>query len=333
MKAVRLVEYEKPVEVHDIDPPEPQEGEALIRMQASALNHRDLYVTQGLYPGITVPSTLGSDGTGIVEGIGHEVSEEWMGRSVIINPGIEWGDDQRVQSKDFRVLGNPDEGTFAEYFTIHTKYLHPVPAHLSVEQAAALPLGGLTAYRALFFRGELSQGDKVLITGIGGGVAQTALKLALPTASEVYVTSGSDEKLKKAKELGASGGANYKEDEWWKKLKEEAGPFDLILDSAGGEGFKRLIELASGGGRIVFYGGTKGKIPDLLPQPIFWKQLSLLGSTMGSDQDFRDMMEQVIAHRIAPEVDRSFSLTEAPKAFEHLEQQGQFGKVLLRNEA
>jgi zinc-binding alcohol dehydrogenase/oxidoreductase len=332
MKAVRILQYEKPVEVQNIGIPEPDTSEALVRLQASALNHRDLYVTQGLYPGITTPSTLGSDGVGEVESVGPNTSEEWLGRSVIINPGIEWGDDQRVQSDEFRVLGNPDEGTFAEYIKIPTKYLHPCPAHLSLEEAAALPLAGLTAYRALFYRGELGSGDKVLITGVGGGVAQTALKLALPTAAEVYVTSGSNEKLEKAKAIGAKGGANYKDDEWWKGLKKEAGRFDLILDSAGGEDFKHLVDLAEGGGRIVFYGGTRGAVPDLLPQPIFWKQLSLLGSTMGSDQDFRDMLEQVIAHRIKPEVDRTFSLNEGPKAFEYLEQQGQFGKIVLKHE-
>ncbi len=332
MKAARLIQYNAPIEVRDIEKPEPGEEEALIKIQASALNHRDLYVTQGLYPGITAPSTLGSDGVGTVEAIGPGCSEEWLGRSVLINPGLDWGDDQRVQSKEFRVLGNPDEGTFAEYFKIHTKYLHPVPAHLSIEEAAALPLAGLTAYRALFYRGELGQGDKVLITGIGGGVAQTALKLALPTVAEVYVTSGSDEKLEQAKKIGAKGGANYKTEDWEKGLKKEAGRFDLILDSAGGEDFKRLIDLAAGGGRVVFYGGTRGAIPDLLPQPIFWKQLSLLGSTMGSDQDFRDMLEQVIAHRIAPEVDRTFPLEEAPKAFEALQEQEQFGKIVLKHE-
>lgn len=330
MKAIRLVEYEKPVEVHSIESPEPQEDEALVRIQAAALNHRDLYVTQGLYPGITIPSTLGSDGVGVIEAIGQDASEEWIGRSVIINPGIDWGSDQKAQSKGFRVLGNPDEGTFAEYIKIPTKYLYQQPSHLSIDQAAALPLAGLTAYRALFYRGKLSEGDKVLITGVGGGVAQMALKLALPIAAEVHVTSGSDEKLEKAKELGAKGAANYHQEEWWKSLKKEAGNFDLIVDSAGGEAFKRLIELSSGGGRIVFYGGTKGSIPDLLPQPIFWKQLSLLGSTMGSDQDFRNMMEQVIDHRIAPEVDHSFPFDKAPQAFEYLERQSQFGKVLLK---
>lgn len=331
MKAVRLIEYEKPVEVRDIEVPEPDRSEALVKLEASALNHRDLYVTQGLYPGITTPSTLGSDGVGKVEKVGPDTSEEWIGRSVIINPGIAWGDDQRVQSGDFRVLGNPDEGTFAEYISIPTSSLQPRPEHLSTEEAAALPLAGLTAYRALFYRGELGPADRVLITGIGGGVAQMALKLVLPVASEVYVTSGQDEKLERAKKLGAKGGANYKKEEWAKGLKKEAGRFDLILDSAGGADFKHLVDLAAGGGRIVFYGGTQGAIPDLLPQPIFWKQLSLLGSTMGSDEDFQRMIEHVRAHRLAPELDRAFSLEEGPQAFEQLEKQEQFGKIVLKH--
>lgn len=330
MKALRLLQKESLPELVEIEKPEPGDGEILIRIQAAALNHRDLYITKGLYPGVVTPCTFGSDGAGTVEAVGAGVSEEWMGREVIVNPGIAWGDDERHQSKDFRVLGIPDEGTFAEYFTIPAEYVHPKPAHLSMEEAAALPIAGLTAYRSLFSRGGLQNGEKVLITGIGGGVAQVALKLALSTASEVYVTSGSEAKLEKAKSLGAAGGVLYKKEEWWKELKEQAGTFDLIIDSAGGEDFKGLIQLSSMGARIVFYGATQGTIPDLLPQPIFWKQLSLLGSTMGSDKDFRGMLEQVNAHRIHPELDRSFLLEQGKEAFAHLEKQEQFGKVILK---
>lgn len=331
MKALRLLEERSPAQIQEIEPPKPGKGEALIRIHAAALNHRDLYITQGLYPGVTAPCTLGSDGVGTVEAVGEELPEGWIGKEVIVNPAIAWGDDERHQSKEFRVLGNPDEGTFAEYLTIEAKHLYEKPEHLDDEQAAALPLAGLTAYRSLFSRGGLEEGEKVLITGVGGGVAQMALKLALPIAGELHVTSGSEKKLEKAKKIGATDGANYKSEEWWKGMKKEHGTFDLIIDSAGGETFKRLIELASPGARIVFYGGTQGKIPDLLPQPIFWKQLSLLGSTMGSDQDFAKMLEWVKKHRIVPEVDRSFPLEKGPEAFDYLSQQEQFGKVVLVN--
>lgn len=299
--------------------PKPTKGEALVSIRAAALNHRDLFITQGLYAGIRTPCILGSDGAG-----------EWRGKRVVLYPALEWGDDPNFQSKNFRVLGMPDDGTFAEQICLPRKSIFPMPEHLSWEQAAALPLAGLTAWRTLFSRCQWMKGERVLVTGIGGGVALTALQLAVAAGAEVFVTSGSAEKITKAMKLGAKGGTNYREEGWEKRLKQEAGGFDVIIDSAAGEGFALLPGLCNPGARIGLYGGTLGKVNGLSMQPVFWKQISILGSTMGSPREFRAMLAFVQKHEIVPVVDSVFPLSEGAKAFEKMEKGAQFGKIVVR---
>lgn len=288
-------------------------------MHAAALNHRDLFITQGLYAGIQLPSILGSDGAGLLDG-----------QKVIINPGLDWGPQEEHQDRKFRVLGMPDHGTFAEQILIPKIYVHPMPAHLAFEAAAALPLAGLTAYRAVFSQGRLAQGQRVLITGIGGGVALFAMQFALAAGASVFVTSGSDTKIQKAVDMGAEGGINYKQKDWAKELKSSKRQFDLIIDSAGGPSFRYLLDLADFGARIVVYGGTVGKIDGLSPQRLFWKQLSIIGSTMGSPADFSAMLNFVEKHEIQPVVDRVFAIHEAKAAFQRMENGDQFGKIVLK---
>jgi NADPH:quinone reductase-like Zn-dependent oxidoreductase len=231
----------------------------------------------------------------------------------------------------------PDAGTFAEYVTVPARYVHPKPAHLSFEQAAALPLTSLTAWRALFTRGRLSQDrslERVLITGIGGGAALSALQFAVATGAEVWVTSGSDEKIQRAVELGAKGGVNYKQADWLKQLMTQTGGgrtgyFDLIIDSAGGPGFAKLIDAAASGGRIVFYGGTTGNITDVAPPKVFFKQLDILGTTMGTEPEFAAMLAFVNKHRVAPIVDVVLPLAETEQALRRMEAGKQFGKIIL----
>ncbi|MEM1324124.1 MAG: zinc-binding dehydrogenase, partial [Bacteroidota bacterium] len=287
--------------------------------QAAALNHRDVWIQKGMYPGISYPAVLGSDGVGQ-----HE------GQSYIINPNNNWGGDERVQHKHYHILGLPSQGTFAEAVLVDADRLHPKPPHLSDEEAAALPLAGLTAYRALFSRGQLQAGERVLISGVGGGVALFACQFAIAAGADVWVTSGSEEKITRAVALGAKGGANYKTEDWPAQLKEQARGFDVIIDSAGGAGFGELVKLCRPAGRIAFYGGTRGKFPPLSPQLLFWKQVSILGTTMGSDQDFKQMVDFVTQHKITPVVDSVFELSEGQKAFERMDQGLQFGKIVLK---
>ena len=297
--------------------PVPDRGESLIRIKAAALNHRDLFICRGLYAGIKLPCVLGSDGAGVCEG-----------REVVIYPARAWGRAKTHQGPEFRVLGMPDQGTFAEWIAAPKSALYPKPAHLNMTEAAALPLAGLTAWRALMTQGQLRPGQKTLITGIGGGVALTAMQLAIAAGAEVWVTSGDDAKIVRAQHMGASGGANYRNDDWAKQLKK-AGAFDLIIDSAGGDDFAALPALAAPGGRIVTYGGTIGKINGLSPQIIFWKQLSIVGSTMGSPTDFKKMLEFVERHRIKPVVEAIIPMSEGASAFNLLQSGTQFGKIVL----
>lgn len=319
MKALVLKALHQPLDCIEVPAPAPAKGEAIIQLRAAALNHRDLFITQGLYAGIQFPCIFGSDGAG-----------EYRGKRVVLYPALHWGSNPDFQAKDFRVLGMPDDGTFAEQIKIPRSNVFPMPGHLDWEQAAALPLAGLTAWRTLFSRCKLKKAEKVLIAGIGGGVALTALQLAVAAGAVVFVTSSSDEKIGKAMKLGAKGGANYRTEGWDKKLKQECGGFDVIVDSAAGDGFAAFPALCNPGARIGVYGGSLGKINGLSMQPVFWKQISILGSTMGSPREFKAMLAFVEQHGIVPVVDSVYALADGNAAFEKLEKGGQFGKIVLR---
>jgi zinc-binding alcohol dehydrogenase/oxidoreductase len=293
----------------------------LLKVIASSLNHRDIWITKGMYPGIKLGATMGSDATGVDE----------TGNEYIINPGIAWGLHEGFQSTEFRVLGVPDDGTFADYIAIDKKYLFPKPAHLTSVQAAALPLAGVTAYRAIIKRAQLQAGEKVLISGIGGGVALFAMQFALALGCEVWVTSSSVEKIQKAVNMGAKSGFLYTDSDWPKKLLTAFGGVDVIVDSAAGPGFNLLTKVCNPGARIVFYGGSEGKIDGLNPQPLFWKQISILGSTMGSDQDFAQMLDFINTHTIKPVVHAVYPFDDLPHGFHDMETAGQFGKIVFQH--
>jgi zinc-binding alcohol dehydrogenase/oxidoreductase len=293
----------------------------LLKIKASALNHRDVWITKGMYPGIVLGSTMGSDGVGTDD----------QGNEYIINPGLDWGNNQNYQSPDFRVLGVPDDGTFADYIAIEEKYMFLKPSHLTSVQAAALPLAGVTAYRSIIKRANLQAGEKVLISGIGGGVALFAMQFAMALGCDVYVTSGSEEKIQKAIDLGAKCGFLYKDAEWPKKMLASVGSVDVIVDSAAGSGFHHLTKVCNPGARIVFYGGSEGKIDGLNPQPLFWKQISILGSTMGSDEDFADMVNFVSHYKITPVVHSVHHFTDLHEGFKEMQSSTQFGKIVFQH--
>ncbi len=329
MKAAVLDGVGHPIQLQEVEKPVAGVSEAVVKLSAAALNHRDVWIQKGQYAGLKFPIVLGSDGAGTVESVGDGVDKMWLGKNVVVNPSIGWGESEKTQAKTYKILGLPDDGTFAELVKIPATNLAEKPEHLSFAEAAALPLAGLTAYRALFSRAKLQAGETVLMTGIGGGVALFGLQFALAQGARVFVTSGSDEKLDKAKALGATGGVNYKQPDWAKELQEQAGGFDVILDSAGGDGFGNLINLAAAGGRIVFVGATAGNPPNLDMRKIFWKQLSLLGSTMGSPNDFKAMMTFVSEKKITPVVDAVFTLADTEAALRRMENAAQFGKIVL----
>jgi NADPH:quinone reductase-like Zn-dependent oxidoreductase len=203
------------------------------------------------------------------------------------------------------------------------------PSHLSWEEAAALPLGGVTAYRALVTKGKVREGEPVFIPGIGGGVATFLVQFASALGAKVYVTSSKDEKVEKAKTFGAVGGVNYSKENWSKDLKKLSGGIDLSVDSIGGETFDALLALGNVGSRIVSFGATRGPVPKLVMPKLFLKEISVHGSTMGSPQEFRDMLELVEKHEIHPVLDRTYDLKEAAQAQTRLENGENFGKIVL----
>lgn len=321
MKALVLNEVKQPLVLQERPCPKAGKGQVIVKLKAAALNRRDYWITQGLYPGIHFPVILGSDGAG---------SSDFKEKEVIINPGYNWGERQEAQSGDFKILGMPDDGTFAEQIAVPQEQLFGKPEHLSWEQAAALPLAGLTAYRALFKQGRLQSSQTVVITGIGGGVACIALQLAVAAGATIIVTSSSQAKIDKALAMGAAAGFLYTADGYASQVNAEFGPIHLIVDGAGGYGYSELIDMACPGGRIVNYGATAG-MPDRLDlRKVYWKQLHLVGSTMGSPGDFAAMLDMVCKHKIRPVIDKAFALSEGNKAFEKMNVSSQFGKLVLQ---
>ena len=316
--------------VVNVPEPVPAAGEVVVALKAAALNHRDAWIKQGQYAGLKFPCIPGSDGAGIVTTVGPEVDASWVGREVIINPAFDWGPSEHAQGAKFSILGLPRHGTLAEKIAVPAGQLAPKPAHLSWEEAAALPLTGLTAYRAVFSRAQLKPGEKILLTGIGGGAALFALQFAIAHGSEVWVTSSSAEKIARAVSLGAAGGFNYNEAGWAAAAAKAPGLFDVIIDSAGGPGFEQLIDLTAPGGRVAFFGATRGNPPVLPMRKVFWRQISLIGSTMGSPSDWRQMTEFVALHHLKPVISDVFSLDRASEAFALMERGGQFGKIVLK---
>ncbi|MEZ4909133.1 MAG: zinc-binding dehydrogenase [Saprospiraceae bacterium] len=318
MRALVLTEKGADLRLHDFDL-DKNEDKVKVKMDFCSLNHRDLWIVKGMYACLKYPIILGSDGVG-----------EYDGRKVIINPSHYWGESEDFQSDKYQILGLPEHGTMAEYCMVSESDLFPVPAHLDLHEAAALPLAGLTAYRALFSRGKAKKGKNILISGVGGGVALFALQFAVAAGLNVFVTSGSEIKVEKAKNLGAIDGVNYNNPDNLKKLASEYGGFDIVIDGAGGDNFNLFPLVMNKGGRIVLYGGTKGKLQNISPQLIFWKQLNILGTTMGSELDFKNMLEFVDENKIIPIVDSVFDFEDFDKAFSKMEAGDQFGKIVLK---
>ena len=297
MRALQLLAVNQ-LGVVEVPAPQPAAGEVVVALRAAALNHRDVWIKSGQYAGLKWPCLPGSDGAGVVVAVGEGADDAWQGHDVIINPSFHWGGGEQAPGPQFSILGLPRDGTLAEKIAVPATQLASKPAHLTWEEAGALPLAGLTAYRAVFSRAKLQAGERVLISGVGGGVAVFALQFALAAKAEVWVTSSSDEKIARAVGMGARGGFNYQTEGWAKVAAKSPGHFDVIVDSAGGDGFESLIDLAAPGGRIVFFGATRGNPPVLPMRKVFWRQISLLGSTMGSPSDWAAMIAFVAQHEL-----------------------------------
>lgn len=335
MQAVMLRQQGAPenLRLETVPDPQPQAHEVVVRLKAAALNHRDVWIRsgRGAYSSPIQPVILGSDGAGEVMAVGSGVDAQLVGQAVVINPSLDWGENDEAQGPNFRILGMPDDGTYAQLVRVPAQNVFAKPAALSFAEAAAIPLAGLTAYRAVVSRARVQPGETVLVTGIGGGVSTFALQIAVQLGARVFVTSGSDAKLARARELGAAGGANYRTQDWAREIVAWCGGTgpDVVIDSVGGETFARAIDILRPGGRIANYGATTGPVKDFVLRSMFWKQITVLGTTMGSPREFEAMLKLYDSGGLHPVVDTIFALAEAAAAHRRMEEAGQFGKILL----
>jgi zinc-binding alcohol dehydrogenase/oxidoreductase len=375
MKAIVLREPGGPerLRLEDVPTPEPGPGEVTVALQAAALNRRDIAMRSQPRLADMMPFIPGSDGAGVVAAVGlplrHPgpaapaaqaqargvagaggprgtgVSGVKVGDEVVIFPSLHWGIFETHPGPDFEILGGPTDGTYAQFVRLPAENVFPKPVHLSFEQAAAFPLAGLTAWRALITKAQVKPGERVLIPGAGSGVATFAVQIARLAGARVYVTSHSEEKLARAEELGASGGADYTRADWVDEIRRlSGGGVEVVVDSVGAATFAQAVDLVLPGGRIVIFGTTSGSSTSVELHRLYRKQISLMGTTMGSPREFAELLAvvnsgprtlhqadqgEVRGGAIRPVVDTTFPLGEASAAQRRLEQSEQFGKIVL----
>jgi NADPH:quinone reductase-like Zn-dependent oxidoreductase len=316
MKAIRIWEDGGPevLRYEDAPDPEPGPGEVLVRLRAASLNHLDLWIRKGL-PSVPKPRILGADGAGLREDTGERV---------VINPGIEHGE-------KITVVGEHMDGTHAELVAVPETNVYPLPDEISFEEAAAFPLVFETAYRLLVTKAQLQEGEWVLLWGIGSGVATAGLAIAKALGARALVTSSSDEKLERARELGADATVNHATGDVRGAVGEatDGKGVEVVLEHVGEATWQTSLQAARSGGRIAVCGATSGPNPPAALHRIWWKQLTIYGSTMGTREDFEGAYELVKSGRAEPVVDSVFPLAEAQAAHARMEAAEQFGKIVL----
>jgi NADPH:quinone reductase-like Zn-dependent oxidoreductase len=341
MKALYFLEHGERdrLEYGDLPDPRPGPGEVLIEIRAAALNHLDIWIRRG-WPGLklTLPHIGGADGAGVIAEVGPGVSGFEVGQRVVIDPGVSTGEDEWTRrgldsvSPGYRILGEGRSGTFAERIEVPASNLMPIPEGFSFTEACAPLLVGLTAWRMLIVVGRLRAGESVLIVGAGGGVNSIAIQLAKLAGATVYALTSSPEKMQRATELGADEVLDYRADPNWSKaiykLSGQRG-VDVVVDNVGQATIEQSIRALTRGGRLLTVGNTSGFKFEVDIRYMFVKQLSWLGSTMGSHQDFRDVMQLFWSRKLRPVVDRVLPLSSGREAVQLLEEGKQFGKVVL----
>lgn len=340
MKALTFNEHGGIEKLQIADVPTPRIGadDVLVNVKASALNHLDLFVREGL-PGLklTMPHIPGSDGAGVLAEIGANVRGLRIGQRVTINPGLSCGACEFCRAGehslcgDFQILGEHCAGTAAEFVRVPAANVLPIPDDFPFEQAAAAPLVFLTAWRALISRARVRAGEDVLILGAGGGAASAAIQIAKKAGARVFVTSSSDAKLRRAKEIGAEVLLNYTTQEWDRevyKLTNKRG-VDVVFESVGAATWLKAIRALRRGGRLVTIGATSGPNPQEEIRQIFWKQIDILGSTMSNQREFNEVMKLVLHGELKPVIDVVLPLERAQEAHARLARGEQFGKIVL----
>jgi NADPH:quinone reductase-like Zn-dependent oxidoreductase len=327
------------VEVRAIPTPTVQHaGDVRVRMRATALNHLDLFVVTGL-PGVTIkpPWVLGADGTGIIDDVGADVTNVRVGDRVVINPGISDRTCEYCRAGEqplcvrYGILGEHLPGTIAEYVVVPAANVRTIPDDVPDDIAAAFTLSTLTAWRMVVSRARVQRGEHVLIWGIGGGVALAALQICKRIGAHVSVTSSSDEKLERARALGADELLNHSKVEVGRVIRERTAKrgVDVVLDNVGQATWKQSLVALGRAGRLVTCGGTSGPMVETDVRRLFWNQWTIMGSTMGNDAEFDAVVGELRAGRLLAPVDGVYPLDRGREAFERLEGGEHFGKVVI----
>ena len=326
----------------DLSVPKPGPGEIRVKVSAAALNHLDLFVLAGLPGGgakIQAPWIMGADATGTVDAIGPSSADALrVGDTVVINPGISDGTCEYCRAGEqslcvkFGILGEHAPGTLAEYVVVPARNARAIPKSISIESAAAFTLTTLTAWRMVHTRAKVTAGDVVLIQGIGGGVAIAALQIAKQAGATVWVTSGSEEKLEKARKLGADHLLNYRKVQVGKEIRAATNKrgVDVVIDSVGQATWKQSLAALGKRGRLVTCGATSGPMVETDERRLFWNQWDIMGSTMGNEREFDAIVAELRAGRLLPPVDSVFPIERGRDAFARLESGERFGKVVVR---
>lgn len=324
----------------DLPVPDVSAGQVRVRVTAAALNHLDLFMLEGL-PGTTLrpPWVLGADATGILDAIGDGAAPNAsIGDTVVINPGISDGSCEYCRAGEqslcarFGILGEHFPGTLAEYVVVPASNVRRIPAEIAAENAAAYTLATLTAWRMVVTRAKVGPSDEVLIWGIGGGVALAALRIVKQLGARAWVTSGSDEKLVRARELGADETLNHRTMDVAKEIRARTGKrgVSVVLDNVGHDTWKQSLDALGKSGRLVTCGGTSGPMVETDVRKLFWNQWTIMGSTMGNDAEFQAVTAELVAGRLLPVVDSVFDLAQGRDAFARLASREQFGKIVVR---
>ena len=338
MKAVYFEKHGGPevLQYGERPTPEPGRGEVRIAVRAAALNRLDVFVRNGI-PNVPLPMIPGADAAGVVDALGEGVSGFTPGDRVLVQPGLFCGDCELCRAGEqslcttYRILGEHTSGVFAEYAVVPARNLFPIPERLSFEEAAAFPLAYQTAWRMIVGRGAVRAGETVLIHGAGGGVAGAAVEIALLCGARVLATTSGDEKAARLRAIGIERVIDYAKEDVGQTVRAHTGKrgADVIVDTVGESTWMTSLKSAARGGRIVTCGATSGPNPKEEIRLIFWKQLSILGSTMANDHEFRALYAAVASGRIRPRVDRVFPLSDAAAAYRYMEEGAQHGKIVL----
>lgn len=325
------------VRIEELPRPAPGPGQVLLEVKAAALNHLDLWVRRGLPIETTMPHIGGSDVAGVVAEAGEGVDAGRVGERVVLNPSLWCGECEWCRRGEesmclrYRIIGEHTDGGFAEYLAVPADHVHRIPDDLPFEDAAALPVSYMTAWRALHSRARLRAGEDVLVLGASGGTAIAAVQSAIDLGARVFAVTSGTANVERLRALGATFVYDRSTEDWSKAVFADTGKrgVDVVVENVGEATWKGSMRALAQGGRLVTYGGTTGPKVEIDLRVMFWKQLSVLGTTMASKAEFEAMLDAVFTGRLRPVIDTVMPLDQAREAHERLEAGGQFGKIVL----